>query len=220
MKKIAVAVITLVLSITLSACGTNEVREYDIPRENSIILNDLPYSEFIKQTNPTITITVKDMGDIVLQLFPDQAPNTVANFIAYVQRGDYENNEFHRVVNNFMIQGGKLDNPSCTIIGEMNNNSSFSGLNEVSHVRGVISMARVGGLYNSQSSQFFIVHQDSTFLDDEYAAFGGVISGFNILDFIAAMNNDSNTEIPYEPVYIENITVDLNEYELTSPVCQ
>jgi peptidyl-prolyl cis-trans isomerase B (cyclophilin B) len=219
MKKVLLITTALVLSLLLTAC-TEETKSYDIPREESISLNELPYSEFIKLGNPTVTITVKDMGDIVIQLFPDEAPNTVANFIAYAQRGDYENNEFHRVVQDFMIQGGKLDSPSCTIVGEMNNNPVFDGDNNVSHVRGVISMARVGGLYNSQSSQFFIVHQNATFLDDEYAAFGGVIRGFNILDFIAEMNTDSSTELPYEPVYIENITVELNDYELISPVCE
>lgn len=221
MKKIIMILFVMAMAITLSGCSSEpqESSKYDIPEETTVILPNAPYYEFVKLNNPKVTITVKDMGDIVLELFPSEAPNTVDNFIAYAERGDYVDNEFHRVMVNFMIQGGRLTSPSCVIQGEMNNNSDFEGTNNVSHYRGVISMARVGGQYNSGSSQFFIVHADALFLDNEYAAFGGVVEGFNILDFIANMNDGSN-EIPYEPVYIENITVDLNGYVPQAPVCE
>ncbi len=80
-------------------------------------------------------------------------------------------------------------------------------------------MARIGGYYNSQSSQFFIVHDDALFLDDEYATFGGVVSGFNILDFIAPMGDNSNS-VPANRVTISNITIELNGYTPNSPECQ
>jgi len=222
MKKLLTVTLLLLFTFTLTSCKGEEVvlpTGYDIPEEGTVIKNNLPYYDFFRLNNPVITITVKDMGDIVIELFPEQAPNTVANFIAYAERGDYVDNTFHRVMVDFMIQGGRLTSPSCTIQGEMNNNPLFTGDNSISHNRGVISMARVGGNYDSGSSQFFIVHADSLFLDDEYASFGGVISGFNILDFIANMN-DGVSQVTYEPVYIENITVELNGYTAPTTVCE
>ena len=219
MKKLLTAALLIVTAISLTACGNDEPADYDIPRESAIILNDLPYSSYLSSNNPVMTIEVERMGEMKLQLFPDVAPNTVNSIIAYIQRGDYENNEFHRVINDFMIQGGNMASPSCTIVGEMNNNPDFEGTNDLRHYRGVISMARVGGLYNSQTSQFFIVHESSFFLDEEYATFGGLISGFNILDFIAPMGDNTNS-VPEETVVITNITIELNGYTPASPVCQ
>lgn len=213
---------TVLLSVfTLSSCQDREEEPttYDVPAEGFINLNELPYRDYLSNQNPVITITVEGIGQMQLQLFPDIAPNTVNNIIAYINRGDYSDNEFHRIWDGFMIQGGMLDEPYCTIVGEMNNNPNFEGDNDLSHYRGVISMARVGGLYDSQSSQFFIVHEDSAFLDNEYAAFGGLVSGFNVLDFIAPMGTEQNTT-PEERVVITSITVDLNGYTYESPVCE
>jgi len=221
MKKLLTAVLLLTMTFSLSACGSDDdtPTEYDIPREDAIILNELAYSSYLSSSNPVITIEVERMGEMKLQLFPEVAPNTVNSIIAYINRGDYENNEFHRVINEFMIQGGRLDSPSCTTVGEMNNNPDFEGTNDLQHYRGVLSMARIGGMYNSQTSQFFIVHQSSYFLDEEYVTFGGMISGFNILDFIAPMGDNSNS-VPAERVTITNITVELNGYIPESPICQ
>lgn len=220
MKKLLTAILLFTIAFSLSACGGDDTpTDYNIPREGAIILNELPYSSYLGSNNPVITIEIDRMGEMKLQLFPEVAPNTVNSIIAYIERGDYEDNEFHRVINDFMIQGGNLSSPSCTTIGEMNNNPDFEGTNDLQHYRGVISMARVGGLYNSQTSQFFIVHASSYFLDEEYVTFGGLISGFNILDFIAPMGDNSNS-VPAERVTITNITVELNGYTPESPVCQ
>ncbi len=219
MKKLLIVCTVLTFSLLLSGCE-KEIDldpKYDILEETPYILNELPYSEYLNLTNPEITITVKDMGDIVLQLFPNVAPNTVASFIRYIEEGSFTDNEFHRVMVDFMIQGGQIDNPSCTIQAEANNNPDFNGTNDLQHYRGVISMARTT-VFNSATSQFFIVHQDSTFLDGDYAGFGGVVSGFNILDFIANMN-DGVTQVPYDNVYIEGITVDLKGQTYDLPVC-
>lgn len=220
MKKIRTLILLLTTVVLLSSCdGTEEETGYDIPDEGAVVLNELPYSSYLSSNNPVMIIEVEGMGEMRLQLFPDVAPNTVNAIISYIQRNDYVDNEFHRVWNEFMIQAGKLDAPYCTFVGEMNNNSDFEGTNDLSHYRGVISMARIGGMYNSQSSQFFIVHADSLFLDEEYAAFGGMISGFNILDFIAPMGDQANT-VPAERVTITNITIELNGYSPDSPVCE
>jgi peptidyl-prolyl cis-trans isomerase B (cyclophilin B) len=199
--------------------GFPEEFKINIPEEVIFNIEDLPYFEYINSLNPVITISVRDMGDIVIQLFSDVAPNTVSNFIAYIQSDAYSDNTFHRVINGFVIQGGKIDNPICTICGEMTSNGF---INDLEHDRGVISMARIGGDYDSQSSQFFIVHQNANFLDSEYAAFGGVVSGFNILDYIAeleAVLAGRGIQLPIFPVYIDSITVELNGYIPTNQVC-
>ena len=225
MKKTLLAVLLVFISFGLFGCEKEEDDTpevvHDIPDEVYINLQELPYAEYLNLTNPVVTITVKDMGDIVLQLFPTVAPNTVRSFIATIESGAYTDNQFHRVMVDFMIQGGLLEDPPCTIAGEMLGND-FP--NPLGHDRGVLSMARMGGDYNSQSSQFFIMHADNTGLNNEYAAFGGMVSGFNILDYIANLNqiakvDDQNSELPSEPVYIESITVDLKGITYLDPIC-
>ncbi len=211
MKKIMMLILSLVLVFTMAGCKEEETEtfEFDVPKAFNVNIQELGYKEYVSLSNPTVTINVKDMGEITIQLFPSIAPNTVNNFINYIEEGSYTDNQFHRVVNGFMIQAGLLENPMCTIPGEMTNND-FD--NPLSHTTGVLSMARIGGDYDSASSQFFIVHGDSQFLDDEYASFGGVITGFNILNYIASLNNPDVNEFPIVPVYIDSITVDLNGY--------
>lgn len=159
-----------------------------------------------------VVITVRDYGDIELVLDAETAPITVNNFINLVKSGFYDGLTFHRIIKGFMIQGGDplgtgMGGSDAKIKGEFNNNGVK---NDISHVRGVISMARNGYDMNSASSQFFIVHQDSTFLDGDYAAFGHVIKGMEIVDKIAndAKPIDDNGKIPTEnqPV-IETIKI-------------
>ncbi len=219
MKKLLLVLSTLVLAFGLTGCKKEdkvpEETTFDVPDEVYVNLQDLPYAEYLNLTNPVVTITVEGMGDIVIQLFPSVAPNTVNSFIAYIQDGVYTDNEFHRVIKDFMIQGGRIDDPACTIEGEMTNNG-FE--NPLLHDRGVISMARIGGDYDSATSQFFIMHAKSNFLNEEYAAFGGMTSGFNVLDYIANLNDGTN-EIPSVPVIITSITVDTKGVAYDAPVC-
>ena len=211
MKKIMMLILSLVLVFTMAGCKEEETEifEFDVPKAFNVNIQELGYGEYVSLSNPTVTINVKDMGEITIQLFPSIAPNTVNNFIKNIEDGKYTDNQFHRVVNGFMIQAGLLEFPMCIIPGEITNND-FE--NPLSHTIGVLSMARIGGDYDSASSQFFIVHGDSQFLDDEYAGFGGVITGFNILNYIASLNNPDVNEFPVVPVYIDSITVDLNGY--------
>ena len=163
---------------------------------------------FVKE-NETVTgkvnveIDVKDYGVIKLELDADTAPITVNNFVSLVKSGFYDNLTFHRIMDGFMIQGGDPNHNGTggskrTIKGEF----SANGIeNNISHVRGVISMARSNDP-DSASSQFFIVHQDSTFLDGNYAAFGKVIEGMEVVDKIesdiAPLATDDNGTIPLE----------------------
>lgn len=173
-----------------------------------------------KQTNETLNllsgkhyvqITVKDMGDIKLELDADIAPITVTNFINLVKEGFYDGLTFHRIIDGFMVQGGDpegtgMGGSTKTIKGEFTANGVE---NSISHVRGVISMARSSNSYNSASSQFFIVHKDSAFLDGEYAAFGKVISGIEVIDKLAQTKteDENGTVLKQNQPIIDSIKI-------------
>jgi len=188
---------------------TNEIAD-----EGEIDITTLPYYEYLSEANPVVTITVKDVGVLTLQLFPDVAKNTVDNFISYIEDEQYTLSTFHRIIEGFMIQGGIVSETSCSIEGEFTSNGVE---NDLSHYRGVLSMARTS-IPNSATSQFFIVHEDSFFLDGNYATYGGLTSGFNILDYLASVGT-SSSDAPLADVVIESITVELNGYIPTPVVC-
>lgn len=157
-------------------------------------------------------ITVKDYGVISVELDGDTAPITVQNFMDLANAGFYDNLTFHRIISGFMIQGGDPNHNGSggsenTIKGEFKNNGVK---NKISHTRGTISMARNMVSMDSASSQFFIMHQDATGLDGDYAAFGHVTSGMEIVDQICedAIVVDNNGTVEYEnqPV-IESIKI-------------
>lgn len=173
----------------------------------------MPY-EVTEEETDIVIIDVKDYGKIVVELDPEQAPETVANFKKLVSEGFYDGIIFHRVIKDFMIQGG---DPKGTGTGGSDENIkgefTANGVNNtISHKRGVISMARQGASanpddpkgYNTASSQFFIVHKDSEFLDGQYAAFGMTVYGLEVVDKIAAVRTNSNDK-PIENVTIKSI---------------
>lgn len=132
-------------------------------------------------------IVVKDYGTIKLELDADTAPITVENFVNLAKSGFYDGLTFHRIYSGFMIQGGAPKGNGTGSSDPIKGEFSANGVdNDISHVRGVISMARRGDSYDSGSCQFFIVHEDSTFLDGEYAGFGHVTEGMDIVDSICA----------------------------------
>jgi peptidyl-prolyl cis-trans isomerase B (cyclophilin B) len=144
-------------------------------------------------------IEIQNYGKITIQLEQNVAPITCANFVKLAESGFYNGLTFHRIMEGFMMQGGDPEGTGFggseeTIIGEFAANGI---MNTLSHKRGVISMAR-SSAFNSASSQFFIVHQDSTFLDGGYAAFGYVTEGMDVVDAIcaAAKPTDNNGKIP------------------------
>ena len=142
-------------------------------------------------SNPIVTIEMENGDVIKAELYPEVAPNTVNNFISLVKKGFYNGLIFHRVIPGFMIQGGDpqgtgTGGPGYSIRGEFTSNRF---LNQLKHTRGVLSMARTMDP-NSAGSQFFIMHEDAPHLDGEYAAFGKVIEGIEVVDQIAATPTD------------------------------
>ncbi|MDD6796015.1 MAG: peptidylprolyl isomerase [Clostridiaceae bacterium] len=169
-------------------------------------------------SNPIVTITMENGGVIKAELYPKVAPNTVNNFIDLINRGFYDGIIFHRVIPGFMIQGGDPDGngmggPGYSIKGEFSRNG-FK--NELKHDRGVLSMARTADP-NSAGSQFFIMVKNSPHLDDQYASFGKVIEGMEVVDEIVNAKRDWDDK-PYEDQRIKTMTVDTFGVKYDAPV--
>lgn len=158
--------------------------------------------------NPIVTITMRN-GDVMkAELYPEIAPNTVNNFISLINKGFYNGLTFHRVILGFMLQGGCPDGngmggPGYTIKGEFAHNG-FK--NDLKHTEGVLSMAR-SMMPNSAGSQFFIMHKAAPHLDGEYAAFGKIIEGMDVVNKIAAEQTNPNDR-PIIPQVMQSVTVE------------
>ena len=158
--------------------------------------------------NPIVTIEMENGGKIVAELYPEVAPISVNNFISLIKKGFYDGIIFHRVISGFMIQGGDpqgtgMGGPGYCIKGEFAQNGVK---NNLSHKRGVLSMARTM-VPNSAGSQFFIMHADGDFLDGQYAAFGAVTEGMDVVDAIAAVKTD-RMDKPHDPQRMKKVTVE------------
>jgi peptidyl-prolyl cis-trans isomerase B (cyclophilin B) len=154
-----------------------------------------------------VKIEMENGKVITLELYPEVAPETVANFESLIKKGFYDGLTFHRVISGFMIQGGcpkgnGTGGPGYTIKGEF----ALNGVkNDLKHTRGVISMARAQDP-NSAGSQFFIMHEDAPYLDGQYAGFGKVVDGLEVVDEIASVRTDF-ADKPLEPQVIKTITI-------------
>ena len=160
------------------------------------------------EKNPIVTFMMENGDKIKAELYPDIAPNTVNNFISLINKGFYDGLIFHRVIKNFMIQGGDpegtgMGGPGYAIKGEFNQNG-FK--NNLKHERGVLSMAR-SFMPDSAGSQFFIMHQDSPHLDGQYAGFGKVIEGMDVVDKIA-QSKTNRQDRPKQDVRIKKASVE------------
>ena len=169
-------------------------------------------------SNPIVTIEMENGGVIKAELYPEVAPNTVNNFISLVKSGFYDGVIFHRVIPGFMIQGGDpqgtgMGGPGYCIRGEFSDNG-FK--NELKHTRGVLSMARTM-IPDSAGSQFFIMHQDAPHLDRQYAAFGKVIEGIEVVDQIARSPRNMRTDKPNADQRMKTVTVDTQGVEYPEP---
>lgn len=200
MKKIFTSILVLFSLLILSGCSNNEE---DIEK------------------NPLVTMEIEDYGTIKIELYPEYAPNTVANFVSLIENGFYDGLTFHRLVPGFVLQGGDPNGdgtggPGYTIDGEFKANGYTK--NTLSHDKGVISMARSMD-YDSAGSQFFIVLDDSakSSLDGMYAGFGRVTEGMEILEEIEANEKiaDDATGALEENITITKVTVDTFGYEYT-----
>ena len=167
--------------------------------------------------NPIVTFTMEN-GDVMkAELYPDVAPNTVNNFISLVKKGFYDGLIFHRVIAGFMIQGGDpegsgMGGPGYSIKGEFN----YNGVeNNLKHSRGVLSMARAQHP-DSAGSQFFIMHADAPHLDGQYAAFGKLVEGEDVLDSIASIDTDWSDR-PRTPQVMKTVTVDTFGVDYAEP---
>ncbi len=207
MKKRTLLAFALMTSLLLGGCGGTGASE-DAAQEN-----DGAQQSTQTQTEGIGThhaeITIKDMGTITVELDGDAAPITVQNFMDLAESGFYDGLTFHRIINGFMMQGGDPNGDGTggseqTIKGEFALNGIENGL---SHTRGAISMARATDM-DSASSQFFIVHEDSTYLDGQYACFGYVTDGMDIVDTICEntpVEDGNGTVLPENQPVIESI---------------
>ena len=223
MKKVVnlklVSMLILILGISLlAACNDEQPKETE---ENKTETNkETEKASTYKGENeeaPIVTMTMEDGSEVIIELYPQLAPNTVNNFISLVQDGFYDGLIFHRVIPGFMIQGGDPEGtgaggPGYSIKGEFNSND-FN--NELEHERGVLSMARSQSP-DSAGSQFFIMHEDSSHLDGDYAGFGQVIEGMDVIDDIVEVPTDEQDR-PKEEQKIKSMTVELDGYEFTEP---
>ena len=168
-------------------------------------------------SNPVVTFEMDNGKIMKAELYPDIAPNTVNNFISLINKGFYDGLIFHRVISGFMIQGGDplgkgIGGPGYSIKGEF----AMNGFeNSLLHDRGVLSMARAQNP-NSAGSQFFIMHQVAPHLDGNYAAFGKLTEGFDVLDEIASVRTDYNDR-PRIPQIMKKVTVDTFGVEYPAP---
>lgn len=216
-KKIfLVLVITCVL---LTGCGKKDTDKIE---EDTLNINfDKSGNEATLDydtDNPVVALYIENYGAVVIELYPDVAPNTVNNFISLVKSGFYDDNTFHRLVKGFVLQGGDptgtgMGNAGYNIKGEFSNNGVE---NSLSHQRGIVSMAR-GITNDSASSQFFILLGDASYLDGDYAAFGKVIDGMENVENIEKNEKINEDETLAENLKLKKALVDTKGVEYSEP---
>ena len=191
-NKLFILLTILLASTLLTACSSNKtknVKEDLLGIDFNTDSNEAELSQY-KTENPVVAMYIKNYGTIVIELYPDIAPNTVANFISLTKSGFYDNNTMHRLVPGFVLQGGDptgtgTGGPGYTIKGEFSANG-FE--NNLKHEKGIVSMARTSVSNNTAGSQFFIMLGTASYLDGQYAAFGKVIDGWSNIENI--INNE------------------------------
>ncbi|MCQ2528467.1 MAG: peptidylprolyl isomerase [Saccharofermentans sp.] len=200
-KSIAVIALVAITGVAFASCKYEQATP-----TTTALPAEIPAADDLMSGKHHVEIDVENYGTIKVELDADVAPITVTNFINLANNGFYDGLTFHRIIDGFMIQGGDpLGNGTGTsgqyIIGEFAANGRE---NKISHVRGVISMARSSDGYDKGSSQFFIVQSDSTYLDGQYAAFGHVTSGLEIVDQICidtpVTDNNGSVKAADQPV--------------------
>lgn len=197
-NKLFILLTILLASTLLTACSSNKtknVKEDLLGIDFNTDSNEAELSQY-KTENPVVAMYIKNYGTIVIELYPDIAPNTVANFISLTKSGFYDNNTMHRLVPGFVLQGGDptgtgTGGPGYTIKGEFSAND-FE--NNLKHEKGIVSMARTSVSNNTAGSQFFIMLGTASYLDGQYAAFGKIIDGWSNIENITKNEQVQNQE--------------------------
>lgn len=209
------------LIIIVCALSCVFIINYEYKEEINFDINGNEIKLSYNTKNPIVAIDIDKYGYIVLELYPDIAPNTVNNFVNLILDGFYDNNSFHRLVPGFVLQGGDPNGngtggPGYSIKGEFTRNG-FK--NTLKHTEGIISMARAKG-YNSAGSQFFIMLGNAETLDNKYAAFGKVIEGMDVLRQIEKIETvlDSETGKLKNNITINKIVVDVNDTKISDTI--
>jgi peptidyl-prolyl cis-trans isomerase B (cyclophilin B) len=207
MRKFLCLILSIVMLMSLASCGEEKADDATDSADEAAA-SDSGSDTGSSDGSIMVQIEMENGGIIKMELYPDIAPITVANFVKLVNEGFYDGLTFHRVIAGFMIQGGDPNGDgtggsSETIKGEFAQNGVE---NNLSHTRGVVSMARRSYPLDSASSQFFICNADSTYLDGSYAAFGKVVEGMDVVDEISAVATDSNDK-PTTPQVMKKVTV-------------
>ena len=211
MKRILCLFLALILVFVITGCKNEQTSTTGSGKSSENKGGDgemkYPFEILDKNAQITATIEMEDGDKIELEFYPDVAPITVSNFVYLAEKGFYDGLIFHRVIPGFMIQGGCPDGngfggPGYSIKGEFSANGVE---NKITHERGVISMAR-STAFDSAGSQFFIMHGNADYLDGQYAAFGRVTEGIEVVDKIAAVQTDNNDK-PLKNVVIKKITI-------------
>ena len=212
MKKYILLALVALLSFTVACAGSETPAPAAESAPEPQVDNNVP--DII-----TGTIEMQDGGIITFELYPDIAPQSVRNFVELARNGFYDGSNFHRIISGMMIQGGcplgqGTGNPGYSIVGEFNANDYE---NNLKHTRGVLSMAR-GSDFNSAGSQFFIMHDIYPSLDNQYAGFGMVTSGMDVVDRIAETpNSGPNGAVdPGDRPVIKTITID-GDFTMAGP---
>ena len=217
-------VLILTIVIFISGCENNEkdtTKKENLLNINYNIEGNETSLEKYDTKNPVVALYIENYGSIVMELYPDKAKNTVNNFISLVKSGFYDKNTIHRLAPNFVLQGGDptgtgTGGPGYTIKGEFKKNGIE---NDLKHEKGVVSMARNGMSYDSAGSQFFIMLETSSYLDDDYAAFGKVIDGWKNIENIVETEkvSDEETGKLTENLTIKKALMDLKGKEYEEP---
>ncbi len=196
-KKILLLTTLMIITIFTYGCTQNSEKK----EENLLNIdytqntNELSLTQY-DTTNPVVAMYIENYGSVVIELYPEIAPNTVNNFISLVKSGFYDNNTFHRLVPGFVLQGGDpsgtgTGGPGYTIKGEFTSNG-FT--NNLKHTKGIVSMARTSISNDTAGSQFFIMLDDAPYLDEQYATFGKVIDGWSNIEKIVTTETISDPD--------------------------
>jgi peptidyl-prolyl cis-trans isomerase B (cyclophilin B) len=201
MKKFVKILLLSTFAFCLFGCGNNYEFNYNLIKQGEVSIYEIEGKKYVETTEETnlVKLDIGNYGIVVAELYPEIAPITVANFKKLISEKFYDGLIFHRVIEDFMIQtGDPKGNGTGGSEEEIKGEFAINGvINDISHVRGTLSMARRGSnpeteeTMNSASSQFFIVHKDSDFLDGNYAAFGSVVNGMDVVDIVATVSTDS-----------------------------